>query len=295
MADDSRLFSQCPSPQERPTEKRRTVTHATVRLYEECYFDYSLNPIRGQNGQVEGILNIVQETTYRVLNDRRTRLLRELASLSGSAQHEEDACTFAMASLATDPADLSLCLAVSPGSAQSAGHTRRSRRTETRPSRRARHRGTHDAETARDWLPRAAWRHGTPSSWTTWSTGSACSPEQPGLNPPDRPSSRRSLQSHDEDGGVFLIVGVSPRRQLDGDHRHFWMVASQIAIALTNARAYRSEARRAEAYGVRPGKDGVLQQRQPRVSHSTDAHAGPPWRRSVERPPQYQPGCGPPE
>ena len=33
---------------------------------EECYFDYSFNPIRGQNGAVEGILNIVQETTYRV-------------------------------------------------------------------------------------------------------------------------------------------------------------------------------------------------------------------------------------
>ena len=77
---------------------------------EECYFDYSLNPIRGQSGAVEGILNIVQETTYRVLNDRRTSLLRELASLSGSAQNEQDACARILQALATDPADIPFAL-----------------------------------------------------------------------------------------------------------------------------------------------------------------------------------------
>lgn len=66
---------------------------------EECYFDYSFNPIRGQDGTVEGILNIVQETTYRVLNERRTHLLRELASQSGSAQDDDHACALTSESL----------------------------------------------------------------------------------------------------------------------------------------------------------------------------------------------------
>jgi PAS domain-containing protein len=43
---------------------------------EECYFDHTFNPIRDERGNVAGILNIVQETTYRVLNDRRAQLLR---------------------------------------------------------------------------------------------------------------------------------------------------------------------------------------------------------------------------
>ena len=47
---------------------------------EECYFDYTFSPIRGQGAQVEGVFNVVTETTYRFLNDRRNRFLRELGT-----------------------------------------------------------------------------------------------------------------------------------------------------------------------------------------------------------------------
>lgn len=215
---------------------------------EECYFDYSLNPIRGQNGQVEGILNIVQETTYRVLNDRRTRLLRELASLSGSAQHEEDACAFAMESLATDPADLPFALLyrldrhsqrATLAGAVGLGHDHPAAQDTAE---------LHDAETARDWPFGSACRHSTPLVVDDLVDRFGLLPGGAWPEPTRQALILPVTQSHDEDGGVFLIVGVSPRRQLDGDYRHFFgMVASQIAIALTNARAYRSEARRAEA------------------------------------------------
>ena len=33
---------------------------------EECFFDYTFNPIQGKGGGIDGILNIVSETTYRV-------------------------------------------------------------------------------------------------------------------------------------------------------------------------------------------------------------------------------------
>ena len=45
---------------------------------EECYFDYSLNPIRGANGRVNGILNAVTEITPRIVGERRLRILRAL-------------------------------------------------------------------------------------------------------------------------------------------------------------------------------------------------------------------------
>ncbi len=46
---------------------------------EECYFDYSFSPVRGESGRVDGVFNAVVETTTRVVGERRLKLLRELA------------------------------------------------------------------------------------------------------------------------------------------------------------------------------------------------------------------------
>ncbi len=47
---------------------------------EECYFDYTFSPIRGESGSIDGIFNAVVETTSRVIGERRLRTLRELAT-----------------------------------------------------------------------------------------------------------------------------------------------------------------------------------------------------------------------
>lgn len=47
---------------------------------EETYFTFSLSPVRDETGQVVGIFHPVTETTHVMLNQRRTRLLRDLAS-----------------------------------------------------------------------------------------------------------------------------------------------------------------------------------------------------------------------
>ena len=52
---------------------------------EECFFEYTFNPIQGERGVVEGVFNIVTETTDRVLNNRRAQLLREIAAKAGLA------------------------------------------------------------------------------------------------------------------------------------------------------------------------------------------------------------------
>ena len=215
---------------------------------EECYFDYSLNPIRGQNGAVEGILNIVQETTYRVLNDRRTSLLRELASLSGSAQHEEDACTLTLQTLATDPYDVPFALLYN------IDRDRREARLagaigldEDSPARQ--HTLDLPDEPATDnWPLAAAIQRGEPlllddlhDRFGLLPGGAWPEPTRQGLLLPITPATQ-------EDGGMILVAGISPRRPLDDHYHHFFrMVGSHIAIALTNARAYRTEKRRAEA------------------------------------------------
>lgn len=57
---------------------------------EECYFDFTFTPIYGEAGTVEGIFNAVIETTYRVVNERRTGLLKAMAvQLAGALTPDE--------------------------------------------------------------------------------------------------------------------------------------------------------------------------------------------------------------
>ncbi|HEY0696738.1 MAG TPA: histidine kinase, partial [Micromonospora sp.] len=47
---------------------------------EETYFEISYDPVWGEDGSVEGVYCVVNETTGRVLGERRLRLLTELAT-----------------------------------------------------------------------------------------------------------------------------------------------------------------------------------------------------------------------
>jgi PAS domain S-box-containing protein len=215
---------------------------------EECYFDYTFNPIRGQSGEVEGILNVVLETTYRVLNDRRAHLLRELAARAGSAQSEADACEAAVAALATDAADVPFVLLylVSPDGRRArlaasaglpAGH----------PAR------VSEVDLAADpasgaWPLADALGGGKPMTVDDLAGRFG---EMPGGQWPEPTAQALVLPvsvAGQEGVAALLVAGVNPRRALDDDYRHFFaQVAAHVATALTNARAYEGERRRAEA------------------------------------------------
>ena len=77
---------------------------------DECYFDYTLSPIRSEAGQVGGIFNAAIETTARVIRERRTKLLRDLGEATADAQTREDAWSSALPVLASDTADLPFSL-----------------------------------------------------------------------------------------------------------------------------------------------------------------------------------------
>nr|WP_256445149.1 hybrid sensor histidine kinase/response regulator [Verticiella sp. GG226] len=78
---------------------------------EECYFYYSYSPVRGENGDVEGIFTAVTETTLRVLSERRERLLREVSEQTSQARTAQEACTAAVNALTTMPEEAPVCLA----------------------------------------------------------------------------------------------------------------------------------------------------------------------------------------
>ena len=66
--------------------------------------------VRDEAGGVGGVFNIVVETTFRVLEERRERLLRELRDTTASARTSAEVCTSAVSALARDGADLPFCL-----------------------------------------------------------------------------------------------------------------------------------------------------------------------------------------
>ncbi len=77
---------------------------------EECYFDYTFSPIRDEAGRVGGIFNAVVETTFRVIGERRSRLLRELGEQLAAAQSVTEVCAATRSVLKAGSADLPFCL-----------------------------------------------------------------------------------------------------------------------------------------------------------------------------------------
>ena len=77
---------------------------------EECYFDYTFSPIRDETGRIGGIFNAVVETTFRVIGERRTRLLRDLGERTANAQSTEEASAAAVSVLQSAILDLPFCL-----------------------------------------------------------------------------------------------------------------------------------------------------------------------------------------
>jgi len=74
----------------------------------------------------------------------------------------------------------------------------------------------------------------------------------------------------------LMIAGISARLTLDDYYRDFFdLVKTQIASALSHARSYEEERKRAEALAeLDRGQDYLLQQYQSRVSHAVVPDAG---------------------
>ena len=77
---------------------------------EECYFNYTFTPIRGEGGVIEGIFNAVVETTYRVIAERRSALLRETAHAVAGPGTVPEICVRGARALASPGRDATFAL-----------------------------------------------------------------------------------------------------------------------------------------------------------------------------------------
>src|SRR2546425_12535993 len=77
---------------------------------EETFFTFSFSPIQDETGKVGGLFHPVTETTGKMLAERRTRALRDLAACAGKARSLEQAFTLAAQSLSESGLDLPFLL-----------------------------------------------------------------------------------------------------------------------------------------------------------------------------------------
>ncbi|PWW22066.1 anti-anti-sigma factor [Geodermatophilus normandii] len=211
---------------------------------EETYWTFSYSPIAEESGAVGGVFVVATDTTDQVLGDRRLWVLRDLGELSSSTGTVEDACRTAVGVLERhrvtvplaavflredDDPEALRAVAVSgavEGSAAAAGElpgpvaevVRRVLRTGTGE--------VCDGLAAADRLVRSP-------------IGEAV---------PDRAVVLPVAVSGEDEAAGVLVLGVCPYRALDANYRGFFdLVAGHVSTAVTDARAYQAERRRAEA------------------------------------------------
>src|SRR5581483_8473714 len=73
---------------------------------EETYFNFSYDPLRDDEGKIGGVLVLCQETTDRVLTERRLQTLRAIAEVANVAKTMQGACEQIAAALAKNRADM---------------------------------------------------------------------------------------------------------------------------------------------------------------------------------------------
>ena len=77
---------------------------------EECFFTFSFSPIGDETGRLAGLFHPVIETTSKMLSERRTRTLRDLATGVMNAKSVTDAFTLSVETLSEDALDLPFLL-----------------------------------------------------------------------------------------------------------------------------------------------------------------------------------------
>ena len=215
---------------------------------EEGYFTFSYAPIRDDTGKVNGIFCTCFECTGRVIGERRLRTLRDLGQTVLTGKSAEEACQLAVETISENAADIPFALIylVDPD-----GRARLIASTGIGAD--------HVAAPAELIIGNS---DDIANAWPFAKVAAMAAPELvtdlhrrfdplPGGLWPESADSALVLpivSGAQERSVGFLVAGLSPRRIIDADYCSFLgLLAGHIATAVSNARAYESERKRAEA------------------------------------------------
>ncbi len=206
---------------------------------EETYYTFSYSPISDDGGVVRGIFCANTDETERIITARRLATQREVASRSTDGLTIADACASSLMALATNPHDLPFSLLYLKQHKSDAGVC---------VAYAGVNRDTSDV----------AFQN--PKLWPIEEVLAASNPTVVRLASEiefpsgawERAPVQAALLPINPSGQVgysaVLVAGLNPHCQYDSHYEGFLkLIAGQIASALTNARAYEEERKRAEA------------------------------------------------
>ena len=213
---------------------------------EEGYFNYSFSPIRGEGGHIRGTFVTATDMTYRVVGERRTRLLDELALRTTAIADEATICTVSLQVLGTDPFDAPFAMIYRLEEGRELATLHGAFGCDRHPALAPVAVQLDDAQPG-PWPLRAA-RDGDAVQVDELPIPAADAPLGPW---PEQPRSALVVPLRASGAGSdvgFLVIGLSARLACDAAYRGFITVAAMhVARGIANSRAYEQERRRAEA------------------------------------------------
>jgi PAS domain S-box-containing protein len=211
---------------------------------EETYHTFSYSPLHDDSGAIAGMLCVVTEDTQEVIGSRRMGVLRDLGDRSATDLGEAGTIAQTCSKLAASPEDLPFTLTYLVDEETEVAHLAGST-------------GFTDAHAA---APELLWPDAPDAPWPAGPTRDGESvvvddlgtrfadlPHGCWTEPPTTAVIVPLAASNKARAYGFLVTGVNRYRPLDEDYRDFLeLVAGQLASAITDARAFDFERRRAE-------------------------------------------------
>jgi signal transduction histidine kinase len=207
---------------------------------EETYFTFSYSPVPDDDGAAGGVFCAVTEETERVIGERRTQVLRQLAARTAEATTADEACAISAAVIADSSYDLPfglIYLLDGDGCARLAAATGLPAGSVDAPV----HVRTDGSDGDSPWILNAVpATAGVVQDVRTRNiiAGPWPEPVQTAMVVPLGYGRQSDLLG-------FLVAGASPRRAFDDSYRGFMdLVAGSIASAIINAERYAEERKR---------------------------------------------------
>ncbi|MFY9956400.1 ATP-binding protein [Bradyrhizobium sp.] len=210
---------------------------------EECYFNFTFSPVRGEGGEIDGIFNAVVETTDRVLSERRLRTMSRMGERPDPTLSIAGVCRWAAGILSENAADVPFALIY------------------LRDGRMARLAACVSTEAGSAAAPTEIdLDSGSREPWPLVDAADAVNAIV--IRTPDEVALTSAFWAEpiteavivpiataaDESPSAFLVAGANSRRRVDATYRSFFeLAAGHIASAIATARSYEDERRRAEA------------------------------------------------
>jgi signal transduction histidine kinase len=210
---------------------------------EETFFTFSFSPIRDESGSVGGLFHPVTETSNKMLAERRTRVLRDLAGRMGNANKVHLALTAALEVFADYPLDVPFALLYALEAEEPAARLACS--TGLPPAHSFPQAIDLDSETS-IW-PVAAVARSAALREIDLTEERLLSPCGPYPDPPKRALAIPLCAPGQKRPAAVLIAGISSRLPFNDMYRGFFeQVAAILTTGVANALAYEEAGLRAE-------------------------------------------------